>query len=170
MKRQDVMRFYEKVDNWLDAHSFSYSVITKYIDSKLSIFTFRIKEIPLITFSIWYTCFPRENGQSTTTPQPFLFADFDYSDRLFSPSNAIYSPLYEKWHKEQRFVTEQDTIDWLSDLMMIVIKPWMINEQEDVSQEYLYNLGKLALTENYKEWERSRIQMSIFNNGEFYER
>lgn len=69
MKRQDVMRFYEKVDDWLDAHSFSYSVITKYVDSKLSIFTFRIKEIPLITFSIWYTCFPRENGQSTTTPQ-----------------------------------------------------------------------------------------------------
>ena len=53
--------------------------------------------------------------------------------------------------------------------MMIVIKPWIINEQEDVSQEYLYNLGKLALTENYKEWERSRIQMSVFNNGEFYE-
>lgn len=161
MKRQDAMRFNEKVKDCLTTHSFNYSVIESYADSELSIFTFRVKEIPLITFSIWYTCFPRENGQSTTTPQPFLFADFDYSDRLFSPSHAIYSPLYEKWHKEQKLVTEEDAINWLCDLREIVHTPWLINEKEDVSQEYLYNLGKLALTENYEEWNDRRLTAEL---------
>ena len=163
MKRRDFMRFNEKVEDWLDAHSFSYLVRTKYVDNELSIFTFSIKEIPLITFSIWYTCSPIEDGQSTKTPQPFLFADFDYSNRKFNPSSAIYSPLYEKWCEEQKLITEQDIIDWLSDLMMIVRKPWIINEQEDVSQEYIYNLGRLVATTNYEEWSRNKL-MSEMNS------
>ena len=161
MKRQCAMKFQDKVEDWLGKHQFNYLVRERYFDSELSIFTFSIKEIPLITFSIWYACFPRENGQSTTTPQPFLFADFDYSDRAFNPSSAIYSPLYEKWRKEQKLVTEQDAIDWLCDLLEIVHTPWLINEKEDVSQEYVYNLGKLALTENYEEWHDRQFRAEL---------
>ena len=161
MDRQVAMRFNDKVEDWLDEHHFHYLVRERYFDSELSIFTFSIKEIPLITFSIWHSCFPRENGQSTTTPQPFLFADFDYSDRAFNPSSAIYSPLYEKWRKEQKLVTEQDAIDWLCDLLEIVHTPQLINEKEDVSQEYVYNLGKLALTENYEKWHDRRFRAEL---------
>lgn len=152
MKQEVFEQFYNKVVSKLEEYEFNYIIHHKNYDSDLSTIQFSIKEIPLVMFGIWYMCFPDQDFKPTHTPQPFLYAEFEYDIDKFKPSCTTYSPSFDLWRNSNVMTTEEDTLNRLDDLIDFAKEPWIISNDYNAQAEYLYHLGERTLNEIYAKW------------------
>lgn len=152
MKQEVFEQFYNKVVSKLEEYEFHYIIHHKEYDSDLSTIQFSIKEIPLVMFGIWYMCFPDQDFKPTHTPQPFLYAEFEYDIDKFKPSCTVYSPSFDLWRNSNVMTTEEDTLNRLDDLIDFVKQPWLISNDYNAKVDYLYHLGERTLNETYYKW------------------
>ena len=121
-------------------HSDSYYP-SKY-SSKRELISFKIKEIPYVTFGFWLTEFQTNNMPAHYNRS--LFGEFDFNIDNFRPSSTSWSPNH-KFIEKGIYLPDEELVSQIKQLKDFVNEPWKLASSEDFKKEdyyYYFNLAK----------------------------